>query len=240
MTNLPYKIHERLTEARRQAPTTDLVHQPEVTNSSHLNKKVFLEKEYPRMSKIKLPDPIDPEVTLLQTLKRRRSSHEVTKTPLSLQDLSYILSCLGLNDRGTKTYPSGGGLYPIETYLLARRVDGLEVGAYHYHTTTHALEHLWTIPEKLEMFGSVNTWAEDARALLIFTGIWYKNSYKYKDFSYLLGTLETGHAGQNAVLAAAALNIPACPLAGFNDDVAVKLLDLNPNSEQPVYCIALG
>lgn len=192
------------------------------------------------MTKIKLPDPIDPEVTLLQALRRRKSSHEVTATPVSLQDLSYILSCLGLNDRGTKTYPSGGGLYPIETYLLARRVDGLDIGAYHYHTTTHALEHLWTIPKKLEMFGTVNTWAEDARALLIFTGNWYKNGYKYKDFSYLLGTLETGHAGQNVLLAAAALDIPACPLAGFDDGAVVKILDLNPNNEQPVYCIALG
>lgn len=240
MTNLPYKIHEMLTEARRQAPTTDSTHQPEVTHSSVSNKNVFSQKEYPRMSKIKLPEPIDPEKTLLQALRRRRSSHEVIMTPLSLQHLSYILSSLGLNDRGTKTYPSGGGLYPVETYLLARRVDSLDMGAYHYHATNHTLEHLWAIPEKLEMFANLNNWAENARALLIFTSSWYKSSYKYKNFSYLLGVLETGHAGQNVVLAAAALDTPACPLAGFDDDVVSKLLDLNLNVEQPIYCIALG
>ena len=192
------------------------------------------------MLKIRLPDPIDPEVTLLQALRRRKSSHELISSPLSLQHLSHVLSSLGLNDKGTKTYPSGGGLYPIETYVLARNIEGLDAGAYHYHTGSHSLEHLWPIPEKLEMFGVINAWAGNARALLIFTGTWYKSSYKYQDFSYLLGVLETGHAGQNAVLAAAALDIPACPLAGFNDDVIVKLLDLNPNNEQPVYCIALG
>ena len=195
MTNLPYKIHELLTERRRQALPTDAANQPEISNFLSSSKNVSLSKEYARMPKTKLPDPIDPEVTLLQALRRRKSSHEVISSPLSLPHLSYILTSLGLNDKGRKTYPSGGGLYPIETYLLARNIEGLEGGAYHYHVATHSLENLWSIPEKLEIFGAINAWAENARALLIFTGAWYRSSYKYQDFSYLLVELETGHAG---------------------------------------------
>jgi putative peptide maturation dehydrogenase len=41
-----------------------------------------------------------------------------------------------------KTSPSGGGLHPVEAYLLVRNVEGLAPGLYHYHATTHALEPL--------------------------------------------------------------------------------------------------
>jgi putative peptide maturation dehydrogenase len=41
-----------------------------------------------------------------------------------------------------KTSPSGGGLHPVEAYLLLRNVEGLAPGLYHYHATTHALEPL--------------------------------------------------------------------------------------------------
>lgn len=229
-----------LTERRRQAPIADSADQIEDVPATLPDKKVFSGKEYPRMSKIKLPDPIDQGVTLMQALERRRSNHQITHEPLSLEALSYILNSLGFNNTGSRTYPSGGGLYPVETYLLSRRVDGLGMAAYHYHAPTHSLEHLWEIPEKLEMFGTINAWAEDARAILIFTGSWYKSIYNYGDFSYLLGLIETGHIGQNILLAAAAQDIPACPLGGFNDDVVTKLLDLNPSTEQPIYVVALA
>jgi len=41
-----------------------------------------------------------------------------------------------------KTSPSGGGLHPVEAYLLVRNVEGLAPGLYHYHAITHALEPL--------------------------------------------------------------------------------------------------
>jgi putative peptide maturation dehydrogenase len=45
-----------------------------------------------------------------------------------------------------KTSPSGGGLHPVEAYLLLRNVEGLAPGLYHYHATTHALEPLPSDP----------------------------------------------------------------------------------------------
>lgn len=239
MTNLPYKIHEALTERRRQATPVEMPDLLEISHS-HQPDKMVLSKEYPRMPRIKLLDLADNGVTLLKAIKQRRSSQQVNSEPLSFESISYILAALGVNDRGSRTYPSGGALYPIETYLLTKRVSGLEQGAYHYHALTNSLEYLWPTKENLEIFKVLNPWAKDARALLIFTGSWYKSSFKYRDFSYLLGLIETGHIAQNVLLTAAALEIPACPLAGLNDDEIVEILDLNPRLEQPVYCIALG
>src|SRR4029078_8614522 len=36
--------------------------------------------------------------------------------------------------------PSGGALYPIETYLVALTADRVAPGFYHYHPTARALE----------------------------------------------------------------------------------------------------
>jgi hypothetical protein len=41
-----------------------------------------------------------------------------------------------------KTSPSGGGLHPIEAFVLAQRVDGVAPGVYHYHPVEHELRPL--------------------------------------------------------------------------------------------------
>ena len=39
-----------------------------------------------------------------------------------------------------KTSPSGGGLHPMEAYLIVQHVDGVAPGLYHYQAGEHALE----------------------------------------------------------------------------------------------------
>ena len=43
-----------------------------------------------------------------------------------------------------KTSPSGGSMHPVEAYVLARNVDGLAAGFYHYSAADHRLELLKT------------------------------------------------------------------------------------------------
>lgn len=238
MSNLPYKIHDHLTARRRRA---SLKYPPiEVAEEPQVGEGPLSAKTYPRMPQIVLPMPDSGGGALHDILNKRDSGHTIINENLPLSDLGNIFYTLSENDKGSRRYPSGGAKYPIETYLLASRVEGLERGAYHYNPHSHNLEHLWDIPEHLNLFVSVNEWAENARAVILFTASWWKNNEKYDDFGYLLGLIETGHAAQNILLAATALEISACPLAGFNDDKAAMLLDLDLNIEQPVYTIALG
>ena len=47
-----------------------------------------------------------------------------------------------------KNSPSGGGLHPIEAYLIVQNVDGVAPGLYHYHAIAHALEPIaWPTAE---------------------------------------------------------------------------------------------
>jgi len=41
-----------------------------------------------------------------------------------------------------KNVPSGGGLHPVECYLVVQNVEGIAPGLYHYHAVDHALEPL--------------------------------------------------------------------------------------------------
>ena len=41
-----------------------------------------------------------------------------------------------------KTSPSGGGLHPVEAYLVVQHVEGVAPGLYHYQAREHALEPL--------------------------------------------------------------------------------------------------
>ena len=45
-------------------------------------------------------------------------------------------------DFGSRPYPSGGGLYEIEFYLVIQKCQGLDSGLYHYAPDRHVLERL--------------------------------------------------------------------------------------------------
>jgi putative peptide maturation dehydrogenase len=66
-----------------------------------------------------------------------------------------------------KNSPSGGGLHPVEAYLVVQQVEGVAPGLYHYHATAHALEPLpW--PESLvaqNITGDASVGAADSREL---------------------------------------------------------------------------
>jgi putative peptide maturation dehydrogenase len=47
-----------------------------------------------------------------------------------------------------KNVPSGGGLHPIECYLVVQNVEGVAPGLYHYQAVEHALEPL-RLPDSL-------------------------------------------------------------------------------------------
>lgn len=242
---MPYEIHEFITKQRRK-PVSDVneISQERHETSRNINNqktsKSSTEKEYSRMPRISLPKT-QLNVSLQDALLARTSQHNTSEKPLPLTKLGTILSSLSYNKSTRKRlYPSGGAKYPIETYIIARNVSELQQNAYHYHPHSNSLENLWGVPQELNLFLEINKWAENARVIILFTANWWKSAQKYGDFSYLLGLIEIGHMSQNILLSAASLNIPACPIAGFDDQKAIELFELEHHAEQPVYSIILG
>jgi SagB-type dehydrogenase family enzyme len=200
-------------------------------------------KEYPRMRRIILPAPGALKLPLHEAFKRRKSYSKCdNKRPLSIIELGTLLgNAIGMRGDGTRRhYPSGGALYPIETYLIGTVLEGHPSGVFHYHPKAHALEFLWETSPSFSMSSVI--WATSiplAPILLVFTSVWNRSGTKYGDLAYSHSLIEAGHMAQNILLAATALSIGARPMSAIDDRVVTELLDLDERVEQPVYSILL-
>lgn len=201
-------------------------------------------KSYPRFPQIPLP-PLTPiETTLSAALSVRRSADKMITATLPVNSVADILGhSLAVRKDGHRPHPSGGARYPLETYLIPFSVEGLSRHAYHYRPDTHVLERMWQLPEKLTprdvFFDNEETCAK-ACAAIIFTAVWRRSFERYGTFSYQVGLMEAGHAGQNIALVATTLGIQTRTFAGFRESSIAPLLDLDAHEEQVVYLIALG
>ena len=199
-------------------------------------------KEYPRMPRIALPAPAALTLTLGEALRQRTSCSECSSDrAFSPNELGTLLgSALGMRDAVRRHYPSGGALYPIETYLIGNVLIDRPSGIFHYHPKAHALEFLWETPATFSMTDILRApYLPPAPSLVVFTSVWSRSSIKYGDFAYSHGLIETGHMAENILLAATALRIGARPVSGCDDRTIIELLDLDEQIEQPVYSVLL-
>ncbi|HID24574.1 MAG TPA: SagB/ThcOx family dehydrogenase, partial [Planctomycetaceae bacterium] len=107
-----------------------------------------LYKSYPDADRVALPTPaVEGGPGLWSVAARRRSHRTFASKPLSLEALSQLLwatqgiTCR-LPDYTFRAAPSAGALYPVETYVVAHRVETIEPGVYHYDVRAHALERI--------------------------------------------------------------------------------------------------
>jgi pyochelin synthetase len=80
----------------------------------------------------------------IEKFLHRKSSRHFLKENLDLVHLAKFLSNLkSVNIKGLpfgkRLYGSGGGLYPVQVYLHAKKVSGLAKGIYYYHPKNHSL-----------------------------------------------------------------------------------------------------
>jgi putative peptide maturation dehydrogenase len=133
-----------------------------------------------------------------------------------------------------KNSPSGGGLHPIEAYLLVQRVDGLPPGLYHYHSTGHALVPLQSLPTETiapsayELVAG-QSWFANAPVLVLMAARFQRNFWKYRNHpkAWKVIQLDAGHLSQNLYLSATELGYGAFVTGAINDECAERLFGLD-------------
>lgn len=205
-------------------------------------------KRYPDSAQIALPRPrTEGGEGLWSVLSRRHSVRRYGHSPLRLEDLSQVLWAAQGITRQTanvafRTAPSAGALYPVETYLAVHAVENLAPGIYHYAVEAHALDPLQLDDLRVQVAQAAldQRVAHDAQVVLIWTAIFERSKWKYKQRAYRYIYLDAGHIAQNVALAAVALGLGSCQVAALYDDEANDLLGVDGKEESVIYMTALG
>ncbi len=140
-----------------------------------------------------------------------------------------------------RTHLSAQPVSSIETYVVAREVQDLFAGIYHYNPRDHTLEHL-DIADPDERLADATLARLDLAAnavVLCFTGIAARHRVlDGRAYRYLY--LDAGAAAQAVVTGCAALGLAACFVADFYDDELAGLLQVDGRGEVPLCLVAVG
>jgi SagB-type dehydrogenase family enzyme len=203
-------------------------------------------KSYPSASRIALKPPdVDRGPPLFEAMRNRRSIRDYVSTPITKEALSQLLwASQGITEgrHGLRTAPSAGALYPIETYLVVHRADEVPPGIYHYSVPRHELEQLEAGDFRAAIAEAAleQEMASEAGVVFVWSAIFARSKWKYRERAYRYVYLDAGHIAQNTALAATALGLGSCQIGALYDDEVNRLLHLDGVEESVVYMTAVG
>ncbi len=203
-------------------------------------------KRYPSAPKVQLEPPkVESGAPLWEVLGRRRSVRTFKKEPLAKSELSQLLwAAQGIihPEYEFRTAPSAGALYPVETYLVVNSIEQIEPGVYHYAVDRHELEQLRAGDFRLQVAQSAldQEMVYHANVVFIWTAVFARSKWKYRQRAYRYIYLDAGHIAQNVALAAVALNLGSCQVGALYDKEVNALLGVDGTEESAIYMTVVG
>lgn len=203
-------------------------------------------KRYPDAPRIALPRAADVRASLSSTIRERRSTAAFTTTPVALAELATLLELgVGVTRRQEiprRAAPSGGALYPVETYVFAFAVNELATGLYHYVPVDGVLEQVRPLSDDsvAAAFLPPGLFAARPGVMVALSAVFARTQMKYLERGYRFALLEAGHMAQNLLLVATALGLNAVPVGGFWDDPFNEALGLDATREAVIYAVLFG
>ena len=185
-----------------------------------------------------LPAPVlDGDVSLEEALRLRRSVRDYAATDLTRQELSQLLwATQGITgERGGRTAPSAGGLYPLEVYAVTSD------GVFRYLPDGHRVQHHLAGDLRVRLAAAAldQEAVAEAPVVVVIAAVYARTEGKYGTRAERYVQLEAGHAAQNLLLQAVAMDLGAVPIGAFYDAEVQEVLAL-PADHQPLYLIPVG
>lgn len=216
-----------------------------------INKKISPQKKEETMAikneeTVSLPPPkTSSQVSLEETISKRRSRRNFTDQSLTLKQISQILwvaQGITNKEKGFRSAPSAGALYPLEIYLVVAEngVRDLAVGVYHFNPQEFNLKRLLVddLCQDLAAAALGQTAISQAPVNLVIVAIYERTTQKYGDRGKHYVHMEVGHVGQNIYLQAEALGLGTVTIGAFNNEQVKQVLELT--KEEPLYIMPLG
>jgi SagB-type dehydrogenase family enzyme len=138
--------------------------------------------------------------------------------------------------------------------VVVNKVEGLEPGLYHYRVAgldilerpiaegSHSLELLRAGDLRAEISGAAldQGLCGKAGATFIYTAVFARSEWKYRERSYRYFYLDAGHMAAQLSLAAVAQGLGTCQIAAFYDKELNDLVGVDGQSEGSLYLTAVG
>jgi SagB-type dehydrogenase family enzyme len=164
-----------------------------------------------------------PEDMPLGEALRRRAAGTARLSLRELGDMLYLSAGITATRGGIKrASPSSGNLFPSELYVIARAVEGLASGLYHYDPEHARLDLLGPLPVDI---GAPQ--ANDADSVVAVAAVFRRTGYKYRDRAYRYVTADAGHLLENLRLAGHRAGMRMQPLARFDESRAAAALGID-------------
>jgi SagB-type dehydrogenase family enzyme len=198
---------------------------------------------------ISLPQPKHKgSVSVEEAIFKRKSVRSYENTPLTIEEVSQLLwAAGGITVDGvtgpTRAYPSAGAVYPLEIYLVAGNVEGIEPGIYKYDWEKNSL----LVVKKGDLRDDLATacmgqrMLASAPATIVITMFpaKVKGAYGQRGVERYV-SMDAGHLGENIHLEAEALGLGTVMVGAFRDKDVSDVLGIGSTDEVPIYMMPVG
>lgn len=155
---------------------------------------------------------------LEDTIKGRRTVRKFKDVPLSNDTINKLLwAAEGVtSEKGKRTTPSAGGLYPLDVYVISIPEDKIRIST-----------------------ACRQGWISNAGVIFVIVAQYLKMEVKYGNRGVRYTLIEVGHMAQNVLLLAHSLGLGAAAVGAFKDRDISMILNL-PVNNCPVLIITIG
>jgi SagB-type dehydrogenase family enzyme len=178
-----------------------------------------------------------------EVLTSRRSCRRFAADSwLELPVLGKLLGVVAGSVRGHRTYPSAGGLYPVEIIVGAMRVTGVEAGAsLRYDPGRQVLTGEAVMPPASWLAALPGLGSVDPEAvLLLIVDLARPSGSRYAERGYRLACVEAGHLAQNLMIVATRCELGSLGVGAIAEEVLARGGVLGHVYEVVVYAVAIG
>ncbi len=201
---------------------------------------------------IALPQPPEvsvPPMDLRAAIEARRTVRAYSDTPLSLEELDYLLwvsqgvKRVSSRPSTARTVPSAGARHAFETYILVNRVTGLDSGLYRFAAIENGLLRLDApedIAQQIAQACLDQSQITNSAATFLWAAVVERMYWRYVERGYRYLHLDAGHVCQNLALGAEQTGCGICPIAAFDDEQLNATLGLDGVDMFVVYLASVG
>lgn len=204
------------------------------------------ERDIENMESIPITEGVPLQIDLAKALLLRRSTRSFTKDQIDFDYISTLIR-VGFGVSATNEVslsgdkkvtiplhmaPSGGGLYPVQLFMVALNIKKIENGIYYFSPNNDKLIKFSGKDSASQVLNSYSSpkgiiSTEEAGAIFLLVGSPWKSMRKYGSRGVRFMFHEAGSIAENIHLAATALGIGTVDCASFYDEEIHKILKID-------------